>query len=223
MNMTNIANPVGLIEEQATAIIDELMNSLPDPNQLTSEERRGILARYTAVLEGNFIYWMTATAIAAKAEKSRPILLDNLYDEVHDSHPHMLRKFALAAKAYPTDKDVMAVHDDLTNMRLFLGNLSAVKSVLTMAFFEGFLQKYMAFLARLAADQGSTEMVYTDVHGVCDIEHTAGLYRVLAAEIERTPSETDADIFEGVTLLRTLIEQIMWPKPKHGNGHPAAR
>ncbi|HUB25793.1 MAG TPA: hypothetical protein VL992_10225, partial [Tepidisphaeraceae bacterium] len=152
MNMTNIANPVGLIEEQATAIIDELMNSLPDPKQLTSEERRGILARYTAVLEGNFIYWMTATAIAAKAEKSRPILLDNLYDEVHDSHPHMLRKFAMAAKAYPTDKDVMAVHDDLTNMRLFMGKLSAVKSVLTMAFFEGFVQRYMSFLARLAAD-----------------------------------------------------------------------
>ena len=73
-----------------TAIIDKLINSLPDPKQLTSEERRGIIARYASVLEGNFIYWMTAAVIAAKAEQSRPILLENLYEEVHDCHPLML-------------------------------------------------------------------------------------------------------------------------------------
>src|SRR5262249_25277761 len=68
------------------------------------------------------------------------------------------------------------------------------------------------YLAHLAADRGSTEMEYTDVHGVCDIEHTAGLFKVLAAEITLTPTEPDADIFEGVTLLRTLIEQIIRPR-----------
>jgi len=223
MSTTSLANPVSVIEEKTTAIIDDIMNSLPDPKKLTSEERRGIIARYSAVLEGNFIYWMTATAIAAKAEKSRPILLDNLYEEVHDAHPHMLRKFAMAAHAFPTDKDNMAVHEDLTKVRLFLGKLSPVKSVLTMAFFEGFIQKYMAYLARLAADQGSKEMVYTDVHGVCDIEHTAGLYRVLAAEIELTPAGPDSDLFEGVNLLRKLIDEIHRPHAHGGNGHTAQR
>src|SRR6516162_7370132 len=108
MNATLLAHPVELIKEKTTAIIDELIDSLPDPNQLTSEERRGIIARYSSVLEGNFIYWMTATVIAAKAEQSRPILLGNLYEEVHDAHPLMLRKFALAANAFPTDKDFLA-------------------------------------------------------------------------------------------------------------------
>src|SRR5580658_233394 len=105
MNTTCLAHPVELIEDQTTTIIDELIDSLPDPKQLTSEGRRGIIARYTSVLEGNFIYWMTAAVLAAKAEESRPILLDNLYEEVRDSHPHMLRKFAVAANAFPTDKD----------------------------------------------------------------------------------------------------------------------
>ena len=81
-----------------------------------------------------------------------------------------------------------------------------------MGFFEGFIQKFMAYLAYLAAQQGSTEMEYTDVHGVCDIEHTAGLFKVLAAEIALTPPEPDADLFEGVTLLRTLIEQVVQPQ-----------
>jgi hypothetical protein len=208
----SLSHPVGLIENQTTVIIGELIESLPDPKKLTREERRGIIARYTSVLEGNFIYWMTATAIAAKAKQSRPILLDNLYEEVHDSHPHMLRKFALAANAFPTDKDALAVHDGLTEVRLFMGRLSPVKSVLMMGFFEGFIQKFMAYLACLAAEQGSTEMEYTDVHGVCDIEHTEGLFKVLAAEIALTPPEPDADLFEGVTLLRSLIEQIICPQ-----------
>src|ERR1700684_180617 len=212
MNTTSLAHPVAMLEDKTTAIIDELIESLPDPKQLTSEERRGIIARYTSVLEGNFIYWMTATVIATKAEQSRPILLDNLYEEVRDCHPLMMRKFAIAANAVPTDKDAWAVHDDLTKVRLFLGKLSPVKSVLMMGFFEGFIQKFMSYLAVLAAEQGSTEMEYTDVHGVCDIEHTEGLFKVLAAEIALTPPKPDADLFEGVTLLRTLIEQIIRPQ-----------
>jgi hypothetical protein len=212
MNTTSPAHPVALLEAKTTAIIDELMGSLPDPKELSGEERRGIIARYTSVLEGNFIYWMTATVLAAKATQSRAILLDNLYDEVHDCHPLMLRKFALAANAFPTDKDALAVHDDLSKVRQFMGKLSPVKSVLMMGFFEGFIQKFMAYLAYLAGEQGSTEREYTDVHGVCDIEHTEGLFKVLAAEIALTPPEPDADLFEGITLLRTLIERIIWPQ-----------
>ena len=212
MNATRLAQPVALIEDKTTAIIGDLIDSLPDPKQLTSEERRGIIARYTSVLEGNFIYWMTAAAIAAKAERSGPILMQNLYEEVHDCHPLMLRTFAIAANAFPTDNDAMAVHDDLTRMRQFMGKLSPVQSVLTMGFFEGFIQKFMAFLAELAAEQGSAEMEYTDVHGVCDIEHTEGLFKVLAAEIALTPPDPHADLFEGVTVLRTLIERIIRPQ-----------
>jgi len=212
MSATRLAHPVALIKDKTTAIIDELIDSLPDPKQLTSEERRGIIARYTSVLEGNFIYWMTAALIAANAEQSQPILLKNLDEEVRDCHPQMLRKFAIAANAFPTDKDALAVHDELTKVRQFMGKLSPVKSVLTMGFFEGFIQKFMAPLDSLAADQGSTEMEYTDVHGVCDIEHTEGLFKALAAEIALTPSEPNADLFEGVTLLRTLMEHIVRPQ-----------
>ena len=211
MNTAILPTPVASIEDKTTAIIDDLIESLPDPKQLTGEERRGIIARYSSVLEGNFIYWMTATVLAAKAEQSQPILLGNLHEEVRDCHPLMLRKFAIAANAFPTDKDALAVDGALTKVRQFMGKLSPVKSVLTMGFFEGFIQKFMAYLAYLAAKQGSTEMEYTDVHGVCDIEHTEGLFKVLAAEIALAPPEPDADLFEGVTLLRALIEQIIRP------------
>ncbi len=201
------------IRLKVDSAIDTLIASLPDPKELGREERRGIIARYTAVLEGNFIYWMTAAYLSVQAEEARPLLLDNLREEVGDSHPAMLRRFAIAADAFPKDTDALAVHDDLTNVRLYLGRLSGVQNVLTMAFFEGFIQKFMAYLADLAEAQGSTDLEYTDVHGVCDIAHSQGLFVALSAEMAVNPPDPSADLFEGVDLLSTLIEQIVHFQP----------
>ena len=197
------------IKQNINDIIENLIASLPDPNSLTSAERRGIIARYSSVLEGNFIYWMTASLIAVQSDEARPILLENLYEEVRDAHPAMLRRFAIAAKAFPTDTDALAVDEDMTKVRLFLGRLSAVQSVVTMAFFEGYIQRFMGYLADLAARQGSTEMEYTDVHGVCDVEHTEGLFSALAIEMAVNPLDPDQDLYEGVHLLRTLMQAIV--------------
>src|SRR5271168_3577973 len=198
------------LKPQVDGIIQQLIASLPDPDKLSSDERRGIIARYTAVLEGNFIYWMTATYLATHCEEAHPVLLDNLHEEVRDSHPVMLRKFAIAAHAFPTDGDALAVDKELTKVRLFLGKLSGVQSLLTMAFFEGFIQRFMAYLAELAQAQGSSEMEYTDVHGVCDIAHSEGLFEALAIEMAVNPLDPEKDLFEGVYLLRTLLQRIVW-------------
>lgn len=197
------------IQEQVEIAINDLLGSFPDPGKLSADKRRGIIARYTAVLEGNFIYWMTATYLSVASEEARAKIIENLREEIRDCHPGMLRRFAMAAHAVPTEADALAVYRDLTNVRLFVGQLSAVPIVLMMAFFEGFIQKFMAYLAELAAAQGSAEMEYTDVHGVCDITHTQELFRALAAEMELNPLEPAANLFEGVDLLRALMQTVV--------------
>jgi hypothetical protein len=82
-------------------MIDSLIASLPDWNQLSGEERSGVIARYSSVLEGNFIYWMTAAYMAVKSEEARPIILDNLHEEIRDAHPAMLRRFTAKTHAFP--------------------------------------------------------------------------------------------------------------------------
>jgi hypothetical protein len=198
------------IKDTVTGLIAGLITSLPDPTQLSSAERRGIIARYSAVLEGNFIYWMTATLLSVQAEEGRPIIMENLYEEVRDSHPAMLRRFVKAAHAVPTEADTCAVDDNLERVRLFLGRLSGIQSLVAMAFFEGFIQRFMEYLMTLAAAQGSCETEYTDVHGVCDVEHTEGLFRALSAEMALRTLDSDKDLFEGAKLLRTLIENIVF-------------
>jgi hypothetical protein len=197
------------IQQQVDCAISELLASLPDPKKVSADQRRGIIARYTAVLEGNFIYWMTGALLSVKSEQAREIIIDNLTEEVRDAHPEMMRRFALAAHAIPTDADAQAVYRDLTKVRLFVGRRSTVRLLIMMAFFEGFIQKFMSYLADLAAAQGSTEMEYTDVHGVCDIAHTQGLFRALDEEIALGSPEPEANLFEGVDLLTTLIRTIV--------------
>ncbi len=205
--------PVADIQQHIDRVIDDVFASLPQPEHLSSDERRGIIARYTAVLEGNFIYWMTGAFLAVKTDVARSKIIENLQEEVRDAHPLMMRRFAMAAHAMPTEVDTLAVHDRLTEVRLFIGRLSAVRIVVMMAFFEGLIQRFMPYLAELARLQGSSDMEYTDVHGVCDVTHTQELYRALQAEMALAhvdgPVAKATDLFEGVGLLRRLITDII--------------
>ncbi len=188
---------------------DDLLSSFPDPKKLSAADRRGIIARYTAVLEGNFIYWMSAAHLCVRSEEARANIVDNLLEEVRECHPGMMRRFAVAAQAAPTDSDAEAVYKNLANVRLFVGKLSSVRLVLMLMFFEGFIQRFMPYLAELAKLQGSQDLEYTDVHGVCDIAHTEGLFRSLQAEMALSREQvTPAALFEGVDLLRTLIRNM---------------
>jgi hypothetical protein len=210
------------IQGHLDQVVNDLLTSFPDVAQLSAEQRRGIIARYTAVLEGNFIYWMTGALLAVRSEEARAIILENLHEEVRDCHPGMLRKFAMEAGAVPTDSDALAVYRNLSNVRLFIGRLSPVPIVVMMAFFEGFIQRFMAYLAELAQQQGSMEQEYTDVHGVCDVTHTQELFRALEAEmaIAHDSCEPVKNIFEGVDLLESLIRNIV-ANPKTASARPS--
>jgi heme oxygenase-like protein len=200
---------IAAIQSRIDDVIEDLLGSFPSPDGLAAADRRGIIARYAAVLEGNFIYWMTGALIAARSDEARAKIVDNLTEEVRDCHPGMMRRFAVAAQAFPTADDAQAVSHNLLNVRLFIGRLSAVPTIVTMAFFEGFIQRFMPYLAELAARQGSPEMEYTDVHGVCDITHTQELFRALDAELALVPPMPAEQMFEGVALLRALILNIV--------------
>jgi len=208
ISVVTTGTDIAAIQAHVDREIDATLAVLPDPAHLSAEARRGIIARYAAVLEGNFIYWMAGTYIATASGEARAKIIDNLREEVRDCHPGMMRRFALAAQAVPTAEDAAAVYRSMTGVRLFIGRLSPVPSVVAMAFFEGFIQRFMAYLAELAVRQGSTELEYTDVHGVCDVTHTEELFRALEAEMATAPPMPPEQMFEGIGLLQALIRDI---------------
>jgi hypothetical protein len=200
---------VASIQIRIATDVEHIAQLLPDPGKMSPEQRRGIIARYSAVLEGNFIYWMTGAYLSVKTDMSRTILGHNLWEEVRDCHPGMLRRFAIAANAFPKDSDALAISEDLMRVRMFVGRLSTTPMVVMMAFFESFIQRFMVYLANLATLQGSDEHEYTDVHGLCDIEHTQELFRAVSAEIWLDGPRSEDELFEGVKLLTALIHCII--------------
>lgn len=190
--------------------IEDIIRSLPDPARLSPQERRAIIARYTAVLEANFIYWMTATYLSVRSPEAREIIKDNLREEVRDNHPGMLGRFALAAQATPTDVDRIILRKQLQTVRAFVARMSPLQIIPMMAFFEGFIQRFMPYLADLAARQGSSEREYTDVHAVGDIAHTQGLLDAFAAELSfSTEPLSQPSLSEGIEILRHLVVAII--------------
>ena len=183
--------------ERQVAHMSRLLDDLLDASRIT----RGTLGLKKGRTE-------LTTVLGTAIEAARPILIDNLREEIADCHPEMLRRFAIAAHAYPAEADAMAVRDDLTKVRTFLGRLQGVQNVLTMGFFESYIQRFMSYLADLAVAQGSADLEYTEVHGVCDIAHSEGLLKAFSAEAEINPPDPAADLFEGVNKLRALIQTI---------------
>src|SRR5438094_2433260 len=80
------------LQDEVNRAIDDLLASFPDPDRLSFDERRGIIARYTAVLEGNFIYWMTAAYLTCVSADGHAIIHENVPEEGRDNHPCMLRR-----------------------------------------------------------------------------------------------------------------------------------
>jgi len=213
------AVPLMPVQEHIDAAIQDLLRGCPDPARLSAAERRGIIARYSAVLEGNFIYWMTAAHLAVASRVADTIVEDNLREEVRDNHPGMLRRFAIAAHAVPTDADALAVTPDLERVRRFVGQLSAPRILTMMAFFEGWITRFMPYLAELARRQGSSEQEYTDVHGVVDVVHSRELFRALEAELALASDPPEpAELLGGVELLATLLHSIL--HPASNGSHP---
>src|SRR5438309_472181 len=197
------------IQEHVERVIRGLFASFPNPHRLSPAEQCAVIARYTAVLEGNFIYWMTAAYLSVGSAEAHAIIRDNLLEEVRDNHPGMLRRFAMAARAVPTDRDALAVSRHLHGVREFVGRLSGARIVILMAFFEGFIQRFMPYLEELARRQGSSETQYTDVHGVCDVAHTQELFHALEAELALIGVPPTAALLEGVGPLTALLQVIV--------------
>jgi hypothetical protein len=198
------------IKDYLAQVGSDLLTAFPPAEQLSAGQRRGIIARYSAVLEGNFIYWMTGAYIAAQTEEARNIIMENLHEEVRDCHPGMLHRFEIAADACPDAADVQAVYPSLIKVRLFIGRLQPAPIVAMMAFFENFIMRFMPILEEYAMRQGSTENEYTQVHGVCDVVHSEELYHALEAEIAAAndPRDIEDYLFEGVDLLAALIRDM---------------
>ena len=202
---------VDAIKKRLDGEREALMSLLPDSAALTDDMRKEIIARYTAVLEGNFIPWMTSAHLGAKSDEAKAITKDNLVEELRDNHPGMLRRFATMANSIPTNEHYIAVGEPVEEIRQFAARLNGVELLVMMGFFESFIAGFMPYLNALAKESGSSESEYTDVHAAVDIVHTEGLFKALEYELAITDSSEkhDEELLAGVEKIKKAVLAII--------------
>ena len=173
----------------------------------TDEEARTIIRRYTAVIEGNFMAWMGAAALTARSIQGRYAAEENLWVELKDDHAGMLRAFAQAANANPGSNDYAAINDVVSSMRKMVSEMSGLKNLALMAVLENTSATFIPVLEKLAVQLGSTNLVYTKIHGEADVAHADQFTWALEHEIAHHP-EAEKQINEAVALSTDFLKKI---------------
>lgn len=148
----------------------QVQASLPK-GEISSDQARKIIQKYTAAIEGNFVGWMGAAAISARSVEGRYAASENLWVEMKDNHASMLRSFATSANAEPDQESFAQVAREVESIRGMVSEMSGLKNLVLMAVLENTSAEFIPLLEKLAIACGSTNILYTKVHGEADILH----------------------------------------------------
>lgn len=139
--------------------------------ELSNEQAKEIIRRYTAAIEGNFVAWMGVTVITVRSIQGRYAASENLWVEMKDDHAGMLRRFAKSAGAEPLTADYQAVAPAVESVRKMVGEMSGLKNLTLMAVLENTSAEFIPWLEKMAIQLGTTDLTYTKVHGEADVMH----------------------------------------------------
>ena len=197
-----------ILKEKMSKATNEVRSLLPDLNKISKEQAIKIIQRYVAAIEGNFLSWMGGASISASSVISKFAVDENLWVEIKDNHPGMLRKFAKDCNAEPNSEDFRYVEKEVNSVRKLVAELSGVKAIALMASLENTSSAFVPFLASLGKKLGCKDFTYTGVHGEADIEHANQFLEALSAEKNLGYINSDKDIDESIKTALVLIKKI---------------
>jgi len=177
-------------------------------DNISDDVARKTIKRYTAAIEGNFLVWMGGASISARSVVSKFAADENLWVEIRDDHPSMLRNFAKCAKAEPDAEDFQYVHSEVMKVRNLVGELSGVKNIALMAVLENTSASFIPYLAGLAKKLGCNDLTYTDVHGEADIEHANQFLEALSDEVKLGYQNAEKEVDDTLALTLSLLKKI---------------
>lgn len=190
----------------------QLVAKLAGTEKYDDVAARQVIGRYIAAIEGNFVSWMAATAVSCRSLQARFAVEENLYVEMHENHPGMLRSFAKAAGSEPCLEDFQAVQVEVDKIRVLVGEMSGLKNLTLMAALENTSAVFIPVLAELARNAGSKDLSYTDIHGEADVAHAEQFLWALEYESKHY---TDPEVATQMVLelASKLLECIFSLKP----------
>ncbi|MCW1930506.1 MAG: iron-containing redox enzyme family protein [Candidatus Kerfeldbacteria bacterium] len=142
-----------------------------DVSQLSTAQAQNILQRYAAAIDGNFIPCMAAAMLSVQSIYARSATQNNLFEELSQDHPGMLKRFLASANIQPAPAAYVAVSHAVHEVHKHTTQMNGLKNMSLVTLCEYTSSAFIPYIAALAQKCGGTNFEYTDVHGVADIEH----------------------------------------------------
>ena len=146
--------------------------------------------------------------ISARSVISKFAVDENLWVEIKDNHPGMLRKFAKNCNAEPNSEDFRYVENEVNAVREIVADLSGIKTITLMATLENTSTAFVPFLAQIGKKLGCKDFTYTDIHGEADIEHADQFLESLTDEQSLGYQNSSKEINNTIKTTLVLLRKI---------------
>ena len=196
------------IKDKIDLASKEIKGIFISPEKLSIEEAKNIIKRYVAAIEGNFLPWMSGASISARSIFGKFISDENLYVEIKEDHPGMLRKFSKSCNAEPNKEDFEYVEKEVNELRKIVGELSGIKSLAIMATLENTSLVFVPYLKEISKKLHCKDSYYLDKHGEADIKHANQFLEALTEEEKYDYLESQKEIQEAIKNTTNLLKRI---------------
>lgn len=186
---------------------EKVRSTLKPIETVSVEEARGIISKYTAAIEGNFIPWMAAALISQQSVQAEYATKENLIVEINNNHQGLLREFAKHAKAEPSLEHYQAVQENVFVIQKKVAAGHGLTILTIMTALETSSEVFIPYLATLARKIGSTNLQYTTIHGIADQVHADQFLWALSYEYKYYEN-ADGIISATMKLVHSLLEAI---------------
>ena len=164
----------------ATEILTRL---LPDPKKINKEQARTIIRRQVVAFEGNFVVWLSAVLLTARAEKTKEEIIKNLSEELEGNHAGLLRSFAKSGNALPNKSDFDYLEEEIKNIRELVSEMSGLKNLVLLTVLEDTAPNCMMIFQKVATIINANDTRYADMHYELDVKHSKDLKDSLIEEV----------------------------------------
>lgn len=164
----DVAGEADAVFQAARAQIREVLRS---PDTLSDDDCRRILRRYAAGIGCNFVIWLAAGAMSCRSFEGRCATSENVYLEIRDDHPGMLRDFARMSAAEPETDDFRYAERHARQVQAEVSKMCGVFIVALVGTLENVSLDYIPWLGAISARLGNSDMRYIETHGEADIDH----------------------------------------------------
>jgi hypothetical protein len=167
------------IQNQVQSFNSTISSILVPIHKLDNQKIKSILSRYQYVFEGNFIVWMTSAYLFSQSLEGKQNSFENIWVEIVQNHPGLLHEFTKVAKTEINTEDLDII---IGKIRTEIAKKQAVYSLTLMALLENSSSIFIPYLEEIAKNIGVTKLVYTQIHGIADINHADQFVHSLIAE-----------------------------------------